>query len=464
MHTLRTAFTFLAGSLLFIPTLSIQSSEQLGTFQSRTAAPLPPSQDPWYTAPEQSILFSSAPGTILRIRPDPFHLYASLGVNISTASYNILYRTTDANNLPSFAVTTLFIPAGDTETFHPSQGSPSLLSYQIPYNSPWVDSSPSYTLSTNTNSTFPDIVAGLAQGWYVSVPDHEGPNATFAIGVEEGHAVLDSLRAVTQSSLSPAVSKENGYSSDHKHIDWKIGLWGYSGGSIASEFAAEIQASYAPDIQIAGVAIGGLPTPLNAVFEAVNKSPYAGLIPLGLWGAANAYPYVGDYLTSRLTPGAKETGVFTKARNMSVFEAFSVYNGSDIFSYFIGGKDDVLSSPITTFIFETQSTMGRHGLPTMPIFVYKAVADLLAPIQYVDSLIGQYCNYSNVTEGKGVKILYERNTIGGHVAEEINQDVNAVRFLAKALSGRLGAGWPNGKGHGCVVRNVTVGNDTSPDW
>jgi hypothetical protein len=386
-------------------------------------------------------------------------IYAAIGTNLTSASYNILYRTTDGNDLPSFAVTTLFVPSSSKKTGSSSSSSKSkgLLSYQIPYNSPTVDASPSWALASELNSTFPDIEAALEQGWYVSVTDFEGPNATFAVGVAEGHAVLDGLRAVTESSSSPAFASSSG--------KWEIGLWGYSGGSIASEFAAELRASYAPEVKIAGVAIGGLPTPVAAVLEAVNETPYAGLIVSGLWGYANAFPVVESYLLSRLTDEVKASGNFTMGRNMNIGEIFTVYAGVDVYSYFIGGEDDIMSSPLLQHFWDTQGVMGVHGLPDMPLYIYKAIGDQLASVQDTDALVDKYCAEGTAAAARkegGVQILYERNTIGGHVAEEINADASAVEFLSKALNKDLGAGWPGSSG--CVVRNVTVGTDTSPDW
>lgn len=178
--------------------LCLAASALSHTLPTRNSPALPPSQDPWYTAPED--LLSYPAGSIIRVRPDPLAIYAAIGKNLTSASYNILYRTTDSNDLPTFAVTTLLTPVLKSSSGKKSQG---LVSYQIPYNSPSVDASPSWTLSTGLNWTFPDITAALQQGWYVSVTDFEGPNATFGVGAAEGHAVLDGLRAVTKSSSSP---------------------------------------------------------------------------------------------------------------------------------------------------------------------------------------------------------------------------------------------------------------------
>ncbi|KAK9773437.1 putative LIP-domain-containing protein [Seiridium cardinale] len=149
--------------------------------------PLPPIQDPFYTAPPDFESF--APGTVLRIRTDASNI--ATVVNRS-AAYNILYRTVDARYQPSWAVTTLLI---SHLRLTMNGSSPRLLTHQTQYNSPDVDSSPSYLLSTlyatAADPTPVDCVAeALSRGWYVSVPDFEGPLAALFAGPQAGYAVL----------------------------------------------------------------------------------------------------------------------------------------------------------------------------------------------------------------------------------------------------------------------------------
>jgi hypothetical protein len=107
----------------------------------RPSAPLPPSRDPFYTAPHG--FEKKAPGTILRIRHAPGNI--TTVVANTSAVYNIVYRTTNSYYKPSFAVTTLYIPLqkiiSRTKSSHTS-----LLSIQIAYNSAWVDASPSLAM------------------------------------------------------------------------------------------------------------------------------------------------------------------------------------------------------------------------------------------------------------------------------------------------------------------------------
>lgn len=40
---------------------------------------------------------------------------------------------------------------------------------------------------------YAEVERGLGQGWFVNVPDFEGPLAAFIAGPQEGHATLDSI-------------------------------------------------------------------------------------------------------------------------------------------------------------------------------------------------------------------------------------------------------------------------------
>ena len=95
---------------------------------------LPPSKDAFYTAPAE--YENAAPGAVLRVRSAQGLTSIVSGCS---AAYNILYRTTDSNYKPSWAVTTLFVPQTTSSNATNSTRSGStvapgsaLLSYQIP--------------------------------------------------------------------------------------------------------------------------------------------------------------------------------------------------------------------------------------------------------------------------------------------------------------------------------------------
>ena len=102
---------------------------------------------------------------------------------------------------------------------------------------------------------------------------------------------LDSLRAVLGSPASGAAGAK------------KIGLIGYSGGAIATGWAAELASSYAPDIssRIVGAAMGGvLVDPAHNLHYVEGSTVWAGVIPMAVIGVSRAFhvdltPYLNEY-------------------------------------------------------------------------------------------------------------------------------------------------------------------------
>ncbi len=67
-----------------------------------------------------------------------------------------------------------------------------------------------------------------------------------------------------------------------------IELWGYSGGGLASAWAAEMQ-KYAPDLGIVG-AVLGTPVDLGHTFRQLNGTLLAGLPALVVVALQHSYP------------------------------------------------------------------------------------------------------------------------------------------------------------------------------
>ncbi|KAK3678734.1 hypothetical protein LTR78_001187 [Recurvomyces mirabilis] len=397
-------------------------------------APLPPTQDPWYTAPRD--YESTQPGSILRLRVAPGNLTAVF--NASSAAYNILFRTTNSLYQPSWAVTTLLIPSHVNAAANTSAGA--LLSYQIPYNSPNVDASPSYVLSSpdwgGSEPLNTDIQSALRAGWYVNIPDFESHTASFSNGVTEGNTVLDSIRAV----LNPGFGLDSSTT--------RTALWGYSGGSLASEWAAELQRSYAPDLTIAGAALGGLVSNGTSVLAHASEQWWSGLLPGFLLGLTAEYPTARSYLLSQLKQSGQYNATkFLSVMNGTVEDAFVTFANQPIFSYFVDGSVS-LDDPLITDLVNNNGQMGYHGIPQMPLYIYKAVRDEITPITDTDDLVKRYCEV-------GVNTLYERNTNAGHLAEETNGDASAFAWLNEVLGGTYSHS-------GCTIRDVFLNVTNSP--
>lgn len=284
--------------------------------------------------------------------------------------------------------------------------------------------------SLGAGSVNDNTAAALKNGWFVNQPDHEGPLASFGSGIQEGHATLDSVRAVLSSGLLP----------EGKPV--KTAMWGYSGGSIASEWASELQEQYAPELRFSGMAIGGCASNVTQVIDNVTNSAFAGLIPGLYLGLTSQDKDARAYLLSRLKPsGPYNATTFLATLHLEVTDAFTLYANQNIFNYFIGGRDD-LNAPVLERIARRNWYQGYHGVPLMPTFVYKAIGDELANIDSTDALVERWC-------GIGVDVEYQRNTVGGHLTEIVNGRDRALDWINAIFAGTAAVG-------GCVVQNVTV--------
>ena len=262
------------------------------------------------------------------------------------------------------------------------------------------------------------------------MPDHEGPNASFAMGITEGYATLDSVRAVLSSGLLP------------RNAHTSYALWGYSGGSIASEWAAELQEQYAPELSFSGMAIGGCIPNITETRDNLTGSVYAGLLPGLYLGLTSQDNEAREYLVSRLkASGPYNASAFLADLNLTIARAFATYANQDLFSYFIDRRTD-LEVPILQKIARRNWYQGYHGVPQMPTFVYKAIGDQFSTVKSTDALVERWC-------GIGVDVEYQRNTVGGHVAEITNGRQRAFDWLKSVFAGTAQVG-------GCVVKNVTV--------
>ena len=371
---------------------------------------LSPSQDPWYTAPEG--FENATPGTVLRFRLAPEGLVSNVG-NCS-AAYNVLYRSTNSRHEAAWAVTTVLVPTMKTSFFGRA-----LLSYQVPYDSASIDASPSASMYQPGALGLAHIQKAPAHGWHVSVPDYEGPLASFTLGIQSGQATLDAVRAVLSLAGTVRDGHDIGLSSDSRYA-----LWGYSGGSIASEWAAELQPTYAPELKFSGLAVGGIITNIWRVLESVSGKMLAGLVPSGLLGMTTQYPEARSHLISHLKP--EKRAEFLAANDMDSDTAMRQFAFHPIFDYFIGGEADLLDSKIQNII-ATEGTMGLHGTPAMPIFAYACIADELTPIAGADALLAKYAE-------SGARILFHRNTVGSHLAEFENGRDRALVWLEGVLA------------------------------
>lgn len=252
-----------------------------------------PPADQFYSYSGPTPLASLAPGTILKTRTISYHI---VGIPTSVRVIQLLYRSTDVQGRPTANVTSILKPAKPD----PSKA----VSYQSFYDSLNPADSPSRSIAGDVTrgGLVNNVEAGLiqpllAKGYTVLVPDTEGQNAAFAAGPEYGYNTLDSIRAALR---SPASGIDD---------STRIGLLGYSGGAIATSWAAALAPGYAPDVNkhLVGFAEGGvLVNPAHNLLYVSGSYAWAGVAGMAIVGISRSFdvdlsPYVSD-LGKRLLP------------------------------------------------------------------------------------------------------------------------------------------------------------------
>ncbi|KAJ2955928.1 hypothetical protein NQZ79_g8164 [Umbelopsis isabellina] len=403
MHSL--SFGRIVSALAFV-TVLLSAAGPAEAIPVRRSEPVP-QDDPFYTPP--SGFQSSAPGTILktRVMPSPLVGISSFTENVAGA-WQFLYRTTDALGNAIATVTTLIEPHNADPT--------KLLQYQIAEDSASLQCAPSYELQSNGSGTASvlDVLmidAALNRGWYVATADYEGPNSVFTCGVTSGQGVLDSIRAVLSSSSTSGLQSSAG-----------VVMWGYSGGALATGWAAELQSTYAPDLKLLGAAMGGTPADVNATLNAVNGGLFAGLIPPGILGLAQQYPDLNTYIQSQLIPS--KAAAFNNASKQCLGADVQQFANQNIFSYF--SNSSFMTAPVAVQAIN-DNHMGSYQ-PKIPLWMYHAIHDEVVPFTATQAVVEKYCS-------EGSTIEFTEDEISDHIILAITGAADAFNWLVARLNG-----------------------------
>jgi hypothetical protein len=277
---------------------------------SVTTTPSAAASDSFYSYSGSAPLSSIAPGTVLNSRTLQYHV---VGIPTPLSVTQLLYRTTDAQGRPTAGVTSVIRSlTGDGGK---------AVSYQSFYDSLNPADSPSRAIAgdvtlggviANAESLF--IAPLLLQGFNVVIPDTEGQTADFAAGPEYGTTTLDSIRAATSTAAASGMNSHT-----------KFALEGYSGGAIATGWAAALAPGYAPDVNrnLVGFAEGGLLVdPAHNLKYVGGSLVWSGVIPMAVIGVARSF----DIDFSQYLTGYGQQ-VFTQLQQGSIVNALGHYPG-----------------------------------------------------------------------------------------------------------------------------------------
>ncbi|HET9072979.1 MAG TPA: lipase family protein [Solirubrobacteraceae bacterium] len=334
------------------------------------AAPLTPAQDPFYAwAPS---LQGVAPGTVLRVRQITFN---ASGLTVPVQADQLLFASRDELGHPAVGVTTVVQPTiGATGK---------VISYQWAYDGLAGNCDPSYAIqggtpTEGTNSAEQSLeVPMLSAGDTVVTTDYEGENNQFVAGREEGRITLDGIRAAESFLGLPARTQ--------------VAMMGYSGGAIATDWAAELAPTYAPTLDFVGAAYGGIAVDLAHNLTYVNGSQeWSGSVPAALLGIARSLHIdLARYLNAYGRKIMREVGTSCLESDLGHFPGLTYqqllkrrYTNIDQIPVFVHAIDSLI--------------MGTAGTPEEPLYMGVGNADgtgddvMIAADDY--ALAHTYCN------------------------------------------------------------------------
>jgi len=373
--------------------------------------PVLPDGDPFYDPPPG--FEHASPGTVLRSR-DVELAFMGLIPQKFTAM-QLLYRSSDRHGVPEATVTTVLVP---TE-LDPDQGCP-VVSYQCAIDAVASRCFPSYALRKGAFAVgalpqfeFLFIATALAEGWAVSVPDHEGSHGIWGAPYEPGYRILDGLRAALGSDLlglSPSAP---------------IGLWGYSGGGLASAWAAEVSADYAPELDIVGAVLGSPVGDLGGTFRRLNGSFFSGLPAMVVAALAHVYPELDRVIKRHATD--EGLALLESLEKMTTVEAVLRMIHKDMDSYVDAPLDEILEEPEVQFVFD-DIKLGKQA-PTPPVLIVQAVHDKIVSVDDIDELAENY-------RAGGASVTYHRDVLSEHVLLHPMSAPMSLRWLRDRFARR----------------------------
>lgn len=395
----------------------------LACLESIIAGPikvLTPSEDDFYSLPDG--YEDKEPGTILKIRKPPQQLRGIYFPILVKGAWQALVRTTDSHGNATAIVTTIIEPFNAD----PSK----VVSYQVMQDSASINCSPSYSFlyGASMNTVFAQlemyiIDVALMKGWYVVIPDYEGPKAAFTAGKQSGQSTLDSIRAALKTTNITGINE-----------DAKVAMWGYSGGTVATGWAAALQPTYAKELKsnLIGAAMGGFVTNITSTAEGVEGTIFAGLTASAVAGLTNEYPQLKSMVSKLLRPS--KLAAYNKAQTLCFLPSIVTFAFQKFFTgpnRYIDEGWALFKDPTIKKIIAENTLALKKGdpVPEIPLFVFHGELDKI--VAYKDAVR----TYNNWCEWGIDSYEFAIDETTGHVTELIEGTPAAIAWLTKMFNG-----------------------------
>lgn len=380
MHLPRLLVTAAASLALACGSLTVSS---LGVASATTSRGV---EIPKFYDPPARV--SGQPGSVLRAKPLP--LSPELPGLFPGKAQRMMYVSRDSSG-DKTAVTGAFIRSTATWS---GPGRRPLVAFAVGTMGQGDQCAPSYGLehplvvgiaegqsTTSLNYEMLAMSQLLSQGYNIALTDYIGLGTTdrvhtYVNRVDEGRAMLDAARAARHFGI-PAKAP--------------VGLWGYSQGGGAAASAAELQPSYAPDVNVRGAFAGAPPANLVDVLEGIDGNIISGVVGFALNGFMASYPKLRPIVEENVNEeGAAKLGSLSTA---CIGDAIAEAGFAQTSSWTKSGESlaaVIARHPAAQRVVDRQRIGNRE--PGAPVLVTSDRGDNTVPYAQVEQLARDWCD------------------------------------------------------------------------
>ncbi|MFD0352611.1 lipase family protein [Streptomyces sp. NPDC127110] len=395
MRFLRTAVPAFAALLAALATATPASAVENGDLH-----------DAFYTPPPGGV--TAGPGEVIQRRAADFRIEPTGLIDQRVRSWQLLYGSADADGRRIAVSGTVLVPQAP----YRGPGPRPVVAHAIGTHGLGDRCAPSRALAEGTQYESMVIKAMLDRGWAVVATDYQGLGTpgghSYVNGRAEGQAVLDSVRAAQRlpgAEIAP---------------DAPVVIAGYSQGGQAASWAAELQPSYAPELNLRGASVGAPAADLLAVAKGVDGSPAFGFGLTAAVGLKHAYPELplDELFTDH---GRKLLADISDDCTLEIATKYGMHSWDRLTT-----EDPFARADWRGRLTEQQA--GRHR-PAVPVRLYHSRLDDVIPYRVGTELKDRLC-------GLGTSVDWDAYLTPTHIATFYAAAPATVRWLEDRIEGR----------------------------
>ncbi|WP_307090843.1 lipase family protein [Rhodococcus sp. SORGH_AS_0301] len=273
-------------------------------------------------------------------------------------------------------------------------------------------------IARNEEIQLGDALPLLTKGYAVAVSDYEGytngGTHPYTIGQVLGRNVLDAVRAA-RTVPGSGVTEES-----------PVGLWGYSEGGAGASWAAQLAATYAPELNVAAVASGGTPTYLADNGRFLDGGLYVDFALNAATGLDAAYPSL-DLADRQLNDAGHAAQRMNQQPDHCLTQTVLGHPFAQSSTFTRSGRplDQLLADPDIARVVDAQ-TLGRIAFDA-PTFLYWGDADDIVPASTQRKQFDMYCALGMHVQRQSVPVL-------NHILTQETMIPSVTDWLATTIS------------------------------